>query len=208
MANNEGLCVCGHAKDKHTYLGCVRPQGCECSSYRPAEPEAKAGCGCNDCGHTHYACGPMCCEPDCRCNRLNDSRTEPTKLDVSCFLCAEGNPRIRSSVTDAWVHVDTPIGRVICGQTVESPAEPEALEDAAWKKWRYDANTFNITPENAFLAGYRAKGEQLAELVRQQLRLQRQKIAEELKEIGVGDYRFNCWRHLAEYIEKLTSDGR
>ncbi len=33
---------------------------------------------------------------------------------LSCRYCAEGNPRVRSSVSEAYVHTDTPIGRVVC----------------------------------------------------------------------------------------------
>jgi hypothetical protein len=33
-----------------------------------------------------------------------------------CRWCEEGNPRIRSSVSDAFVHTDTPVGRVACAR--------------------------------------------------------------------------------------------
>jgi hypothetical protein len=32
-----------------------------------------------------------------------------------CKWCEEGNLRVRSSVTERYVHTDTPIGRVLCG---------------------------------------------------------------------------------------------
>jgi hypothetical protein len=32
----------------------------------------------------------------------------------ACPWCADGNPRVRSSVSEAFVHTDTPVGRVVC----------------------------------------------------------------------------------------------
>jgi hypothetical protein len=32
-----------------------------------------------------------------------------------CRWCDEGIPPVLSSVSDQWVHPDTPVGRVVCG---------------------------------------------------------------------------------------------
>ncbi len=37
----------------------------------------------------------------------------PVKPEA-CRYCDEGNPRVRSSVSERFVHTDTPIGRVVC----------------------------------------------------------------------------------------------
>jgi hypothetical protein len=45
---------------------------------------------------------------------LKSVRDEP--FASLCRWCAEGNPRIPSSVSDVFVHTDTPVGRVLCDQ--------------------------------------------------------------------------------------------
>lgn len=45
-----------------------------------------------------------------------------------CKWCNEGNPRVRSSVSDKWVHTDTQIGRQIC---VDAPVEDADLDAVA-----------------------------------------------------------------------------
>jgi hypothetical protein len=37
-----------------------------------------------------------------------------TNTSSGCVWCDEGNPAIRSSVSDAFVHTRTDIGRVVC----------------------------------------------------------------------------------------------
>jgi hypothetical protein len=34
--------------------------------------------------------------------------------EIGCRWCDEGNPVIRSSVSEAYVHTNTPVGRVVC----------------------------------------------------------------------------------------------
>lgn len=36
------------------------------------------------------------------------------KKGNGCRYCDEGNPRVPSSVSDKFVHTDTPMGRVVC----------------------------------------------------------------------------------------------
>lgn len=50
-------------------------------------------------------------------------------VDRECRWCLEGETRIPSSVSDAWVHSATPIGRKVCTRQ-ESPAE-QALRSLA-----------------------------------------------------------------------------
>ena len=49
---------------------------------------------------------------------VNHSRVEVEHgalwLLDTCSWCAEGNPRVRSSVVDCYVHIDTPVGRKVC----------------------------------------------------------------------------------------------
>lgn len=50
---------------------------------------------------------------------------------TSCKWCEEGNPRVRSSVSEAFVHTDTPVGRAVCTlgpETAESTVEQSAGE--------------------------------------------------------------------------------
>src|SRR5579864_2818928 len=42
---------------------------------------------------------------------------------MSCSYCQEGNPRVRSSVPEAFVHTDTPVGRVLCNDSPALTAE-------------------------------------------------------------------------------------
>lgn len=47
---------------------------------------------------------------------LADDPTQPHVIDSFgyCMWCRSGNPRVRSSVSEAFVHTDTPVGRVVC----------------------------------------------------------------------------------------------
>lgn len=48
---------------------------------------------------------------------LKSARDEPFAdafADAACRWCAEGNPRVQSSVSGVFVHTDTPVGRVLC----------------------------------------------------------------------------------------------
>lgn len=58
---------------------------------------------------------------------------ECARLMQPCRWCAEGYPRIRSSVSEAFVHVDTPTGRRVCkAKAAPLVAErKEATETAA-----------------------------------------------------------------------------
>lgn len=46
----------------------------------------------------------------------------PDDLIAECRYCVEGHDRVASSVSDAWVHPATPVGRVVCSYE-ETPAE-------------------------------------------------------------------------------------
>lgn len=69
----------------------------------------------------------ICCDGADLLRRIKE---EMAKRDLACNWCAQGNPRVRSSVSDAWVHTDTPVGRVICRapQTTQPSAEQNAGE--------------------------------------------------------------------------------
>lgn len=42
-----------------------------------------------------------------------------------CQWCNMGNPRCQSSVSDRWIHTDTPVGRITC---IDEPAAPKVAE--------------------------------------------------------------------------------
>lgn len=42
-----------------------------------------------------------------------------------CQWCNMGNPRCQSSVSDRWIHTDTPVGRITC---LDEPATPKVAE--------------------------------------------------------------------------------
>lgn len=76
---------------------------------------------------------PMVFTPSICCDGadlLRRIREEKAKRDLSCRWCAQGNPRVRSSVSDAWVHTDTLVGRVVCRapETPQSTVEQSAGE--------------------------------------------------------------------------------
>jgi hypothetical protein len=75
---------------------------------------------CAECGAIPNPNDLFCrlCGSDEWLSRDGDSDTpavaaQPSKVEA-CPWCEEGNPRIASSVSDALVHTDTPVGRVVC----------------------------------------------------------------------------------------------
>ena len=54
--------------------------------------------------------------------------------EMTCRWCAEGNPRVPSSVSEAMVHTDTPLGRVICS-LVSTSNEAAIPSGARWLGW-------------------------------------------------------------------------
>lgn len=60
---------------------------------------------------------------------------------VPCQWCAAANPRIRSSVTDHFIHTDTPVGRQVCtsGRTVRT-----LVGGDAGTSWHLTARPFEV----------------------------------------------------------------